>query len=165
MTAKLDRLMIQCARAPDIDKIITTVESIARVFDEFEHRLSMLPFLWFLNGVAGSTNIYDVIKSRESRLQSSLLVAQDYVPPILAVLSAAAVQTKLSKGIDLILHKIAGNRSLEVGQKVILATEVKSLAKLKLTGMSFFNLNKEFLVSYLGSVLTFAVLIAGFKQE
>lgn len=148
---------------PDI--VTTTTASIKSLIIEFEQLLSIQPFLWFLYGIAGSAGIvFDVIAKPES-VMNVVFAAQDYLPPILVVLWAAKIQERLCDDADRVIQTLVTAKAIKGSERIILIMELESLKKAKLTGLSFFTLNKEFIASYVGSVLTFAALIAGFSKR
>ena len=139
--------------------------SITQSVEEFDRLMSPLPFLWFRFGmVSAAGSVYGIIKD-PSDFMALVLLMQDYLPPILVVCSATRV---FERGVAMaasICRQVTSNKSLETRQSILMLRELDSLKAMRLSGMGFFSLDKSFLLSYVGSVLTYAALIAGFTRE
>ena len=139
--------------------------AIKKVVVEFENLISLLPFLWFMYGtISSSAMVFKIVKN-PSDISNLFYTVADYAPPVVVVIAAARVAQNIGRLTEDIMCAVNSNSHHGEGMKLLLLRELDSLKALKLTGMSYFTLDRSFLLSYIGSVLTFAVLIAGFKKE
>ena len=152
-------------RKLDYQVAYTAICSIMKVAVEFEDLISLLPFLWFMGGIVSSSAIVYRIVQNPSDISALLYTMADYAPPIVVVIAAARVTQTICRLTEDIMCAVNSNSHHGEGMKLLLLRELDSLKTLKLTGMSYFTLDRSFLLSYIGSILTFAVLIAGFKRE
>ena len=136
-----------------------------KVAVEFEDLISLLPFLWFMGGIISSSAMVFKIVQNPSDISYLFYTVADYAPPIVVVIASARVTQNIRTMTEDLMCAVNSNSHHGEGMKLLLLRELDSLRSLKLTGMSYFTLDRSFLLSYVGSVLTFAVLIAGFKKE
>lgn len=165
MDSRLEEVESQAQR-PQVDQslIKSTIKSTKETFREFEDRLSFLPFMWFLYGVVGSAGIVYGALLNPKHMTKVIYVVIDYLPPVLVAIAADGLHQRISDKSDEIIHLLSSNDSLDVGSKILLTLEVESMKKMRLTGLSYFTMDKRLITSFSGSVLTFAALIAGFKR-
>ena len=113
--------------------------------------------------VSSAGTVYGIIKG-ESDMRSVSISVCDNLPPVIVVLGITRVTEKLADMAVMAGIQLHRNKMIVVGEKILLLRELDRLERLKLTAMTFFPLDKEFLLNYFGSVLTYAALIAGFTQ-
>ena len=142
----------------------STMIDVRKSSDAFEEILSFLPFLWFLYGMINSSaSIYRLIRSPSIMMITYII--RDYIPPLLVVVAVDRAVTKFAAITDQVIDSLAHNTQIELKDRLHLLHDLDSIRAKRLTGLAFFTLEKSFLVSYVGSVLTFAALIAGFRNE
>ena len=149
----------------DYEVVRSTCRRVRESCESFENNLSFLPFYWFLFGMVASTqSVYDLIRDPSNILSLSYTLF-DYLPPILVVLAASHASEESIAMVNRVIDCVASSKALELANKFLMLRELESIRQLRQTGMSFFLLDRSFLVSYVGSVLTFAALIAGFTRN
>ena len=149
----------------DCRMLRSVINSIHQAIDAFEEILSFMPFLWFLYGMIGSSSsVYRLIRNPSNILHITYGF-RDYIAPLLVVVAADHAATKLAALTAQVIDSASHSTMIEMKDKLPLLRDLDAIKSKRLTGLSCFTLDRSFLVSYVGSVLTFAALIAGFKKE
>ena len=139
--------------------------SIRQSSIEFERNLSFVPFLWFLYGVVGSSPlVYGLVRDPANALHVAYALL-DYVPPMIVVVAVSRSMERCFESSEKVVRVVASNESIKSSDQSLILRELDSMKTIRLTGMSYFTLDRSFLMSYVGSVLTFAALMAGFSNK
>jgi len=141
--------------------VVNLVMDSANTFDQL---LSPLPFVWFAHGMVSSSGlIYGLIENPSDYI-NLFFTLHDYVPQILVAISAARIVGKVKEMAATAGRLVRSSKSISQVDKILLLYELDTLRALELTGMSYFSLDRSFVLSYVGSVMTFAALMAGFTK-
>ena len=141
------------------------IKSIRNSLIAFEHNLSFLPFLWFMYGmISSAAYVYSLMRGAGNAVEV-LFALLDYLPPLIVVVAVSRAMEQLSVLVEEAISFVASNESIKSSQQFLILRELDSLKAMRLTGMSYFTLDRSFVVSYIGSVLTFAALMAGFTTK
>ena len=141
------------------------IKSIMQSLIAFEHNLSFLPFLWFLYGIVSVAGYVYGLMRHSGNTAEYLYALLDYLPPVIVVIAVSRSMEQLSVLIEEAVSLVASNESIKSSQQFLILRELDSLTAIQLTGLRYFTMNRSFLVSYVGSVLTFAALMAGFLKK
>ena len=87
------------------------------------------------------------------------------MPPLLVVFIASRTGIKLDELTDLVTDMVARSPTMGLADKYLLLRDLDAIKLKRQTGLSFFTLDRSFMASYVGSVLTFAALIVGFTKQ
>ena len=154
-----------CFLKADVLLTVSRLHSMQSSISEFDDAMSSLPFLWFLLGITCSSGYLSQLISSGGQLITFVYFSQDYLPPVVLVLLISRLKRRLEREARQASQSLASHPCISSGEKMLLLREMDLVVGSEVTGASFFPLNKTFLVSYLGSVLTFAVLIAGLMKK
>ena len=89
----------------------------------------------------------------------------DYLPPLIIVTAVSRSMDQFSGLLNQVLCLVADNESITSSHRSLMLQRLKFFWSIRLTGMNYFTLDRSFLISYVGSVLTFAALLAGFTPK
>lgn len=148
----------------DFLNVMRAVKDITTAHSEFESLYSFLPFLWLLDGILSTPGNLNFLRhSYNTRNISHAFKTVRYATPAFVVICwIFKSHESLCETIDQIEGMIAICDKMAFSEKSFVIRELDKLRRLKLTGMSFFNLDRSFIMSYTGTVFTFAALIASY---
>jgi hypothetical protein len=144
--------------------ILPYINNIRNQHKQFERLLSIHPFLWFLFGIIGSTGFVNGIINNPMNPLNFFFGFNDYGAPIIVVVTVSHLQASFCEEIDKAIDVVENSESMSIADQMLLHRDLTSLKSLTHTGLSYFTLDKSFVMSYAGSVLTFAALISGFSK-
>ena len=142
--------------------IILIITQIIRNREQINSQLSLLPLTWFLYGIMSIARAATSMNSIYG-LGATPVFFSNYIVPLIVVLCVSRQQRELNEQLDMIEANVVDFKFDGVKQHVIIRL-VKRLKATRMTGLRFFELGEPFLVSYLGSMMTFGVLIAGLAR-
>lgn len=135
--------------------------------DRFDRLFSYLPFLWFLNGiieVSFFTMVTATAKSVHETIVNALWIMGSITPPVIVCIVVSNMEASIAKEIDACHNKISQCVRMTASESLLLKTELDQI-KLRVTGLSFFELNRSLALSYIGNVITFAALIGTYIKN
>lgn len=149
----VNRLSSGRIELPVISRRAKLIRDSSRDFDQL---FSIFPFLWFFFGILGAPlNLLSMAKlSGIDQLMGLMFFVRNTVIPVVAAIPISMDQSALfdtvSQAQDLIMmHHTKG--ACDDGLAI---RELESIKSIKFTGMSFFNIDKSFILSYIGTILT-----------
>lgn len=131
---------------------------VHQVRETFENLFSILPLFWFGNNFASGAGI--LTNEFHQRLGNGwiLIVIHDYIPPLLLLLIISHFEDETSNLVQESIRIMGKRKDISMDEKSLMMSELRLLTSLRVTGWSFFTMDKSFFLSYIGSVLTFAAL-------
>ena len=161
---KLDLLLQHLSRGHcDFDFVYDTAQSLIASVARFEELMSFLPVLWFGNNLISGAGILKISFAHAGANGNGIVIMiHDYLPPMLVVLSACRGMNARASLVDKAVTAVA-QKNVSGEEKLLAMTELRRLADMtQLTGMSFFTMDKNFLLSFVGAVLTYAALFQSY---
>lgn len=144
-------------------RIRWTLKSIQDTNDEFERLFSVMPFMWFMLGAL--TAPAGITMAKVTGLMGYLyavFMIRLFVFPIAVTLILDHLQSALRTQVIQAQVLVLKSRAMEAMEELLVLRDLDQVADMRFTGFSFFILNKSFVLSYVGSVVTFAALIANY---
>ena len=147
-----------------LQRVNAEVITLTSLNQETDALLSILPLSWFASGMASLPSylvkLYDASDMIESMLSTILYT----LPPFAVVLLLSQQDHELKGIIRQITDRLGGALqsppSASACSTCLTFQRLTSLANERMTGCSFFDVDKSFLLSYDGTILTFAALTA-----
>ena len=136
--------------------VYDTVQAVITSVARFEELMSFLPVIWFGNNLISGAGILNMSFTDHDG-NGFVIVTHDYLPPMLAILSACRGMDARASLVDKVVTAVA-RKDMSGETKLLAMTELRRLADMQLTGMSFFTLDRTFLLAFIGAVLTYAAL-------
>ena len=142
-------------------RLIHTCHLIRCAAMEADQLLSPLPFLWFSYGiVAFPASLIRIMSG--IRIWGRVLYLFLYnILPLMMVYETSRLHEQFADAIDAIIDQTARKPFPHMSSAEKRLTD---LANMRLSAMSFFVLDKAFIISYLNAVLTFAALAATYLK-
>ena len=143
----------------DLTQVCDSLCSTITVMNEFENTFSVLPFFWFTYLFAYASDQVLYIRNIRSPkvLVFTLAFVIEFVCVIVAVVFMSSQSNSLhqeTKKIERQLLNVKGNSFI----KSRAVAHLESISSFKVTAWKMFYLEKPFLMSFIGTVLTFSVL-------
>ena len=144
---------------PDLTQICDSLCSTITVMNEFENIFSVLPLIWFtyLFAYASDQVVFVRAMSSPKVLVFTVAFLIEFVCVFLAVVFMSSQRNSLyqeTNKIERQLLNVKGNSFI----KSRLLANLESISSFKVTAWQTFYLQKSFLLSFVGTVLTFSVL-------
>lgn len=160
-------IRVSCTGDSDFRHFRSSLSLIRSVAQEFDDLFSILPLMWFFNQFVSCPNsILNVLHATKINKWEVLYnVLRYHVMPLVMVYFMSRLQDGVNHDVDRTIDRASDLKGLTFCQINFMIRELESIKSIKLTGMSFFVLDKSFLLSYIGTVLTFAALIATYARE
>jgi hypothetical protein len=151
----------------DIGSISRTAKLIRDSSREFDHLFSILPFLWFLYGIIGAPKaIIEAVKPQGAeQILSCMFLLRNIVAPILAAYRTSVTRSSINDMVDHAQDLVMMRHTKGCCDDILVVRELDSIKSIRLTGLSFFGIDKSFIISYIGTVLTFAALISTYMNN
>ena len=105
----------------ELTLVCKAVSSITQSVGEFDQLMSPLPFLWFMFGIVSAAGAVTSIIQEPSNLIKLLLLMQDYLPPVLVIVSLTRFFGKVTAMAASIGRQVTSNKSLEAGHSILCA--------------------------------------------
>ena len=144
---------------------VHAITCIRRLMRESDDLLSFLPLLWFLYGFAALPAMIVRTITREDAIVELHFATRFALLPVVTAYGVARAQERVAAAVDALTERVMlrddGSRSSSLAFLVHQMQEIKGE---KLTGGSFFQLDRRFTVSYVGSLLTFAALASSYLK-
>lgn len=145
-----------------LDVIQITARLIRDSNDEFDRLFSLMPFMWFAHGIISTPSYVSYLRSSLSLLP---MISTSVFAPIVVVMVISCVQSSMDRLLMEAKDLIARNQVIASSEKLLLLRDLNLLKEIRFTGLSFFQLDKSFVLAYSGSVVTFSALIATYANN
>lgn len=157
----------QCVRSGNLASgaIRVSAKQMRGSCDEFDRLFGIMPFMWFLFGILAAPDTLSEISHFDGNVSELISNLQVFSVPVLVVLLAAAEHSSLVQVVHQIQDLLSRSESLSPGQESLILRDLDSLTQFQFTGLAFFSLDRSFILSYVGTVATFAALIASFARN
>lgn len=152
--------------------VMSTIRLIRDSSREFEDLFNVLPVTWFAYGILGAPSIITTWNASLAAGPSIFCVyfmhsVESLVPAIFTVYVVSRLHSSFIQEVDK-LRDLIISRKCGDGSEVsvfLTAWELDSLKHIRFTGMSFFALDKSFILTFVGAFATFATLISSFAKS
>lgn len=151
----------------DLMEISKTAKLIRNSSREFDDIFSILPFLWFLFGIVGAPKAIHRAAGSQGILQflSCMFLIRNIIAPIIAAYVTSIDRSSISDLVDQAQDQVMMHHAKGASDDMFVVAELNSIKSIKFTGLSFFEIDKSFIISYIGTVLTFAALISTYTSN
>lgn len=151
----------------EVQVMRVTMTHIRDTSREFDGLFNIMPFMWFVHGILAAPAY--VLYLTSQRVSDALTVLPfilvSLLSPIAVTLTISQLQSSFFVMLDNAQSLIIRSISVSETQELLLLRDMDSLKSIRFTGCSFFSLDKSFIMAYLGSVVTFASLIATYANR
>ena len=141
-----------------VQSSLASLEGIRRARVTFERLFNLFPLLWFAFNMACLPGYVSQF-GHQGLLVKVMLIGRNLLPPMLLVLVVARQDERSARLASAAADVVVENPWLTWGSKLLLLRSLDAVSQSRRTGMRFFSLNKSFLVSYSGALLSFGVLL------
>jgi hypothetical protein len=151
----------------EIGAVSTNAKLIRDSSREFDNLLSLLPFLWFLFGIIGAPEaIISTVKHEGTDLiLSCIVLLRNIVSPIVAAYLTSVTRCSINDMVNQAQDQVMMHHTKGCCDDILVLRELDSVKAIRMTGLSFFEIDKSFIISYIGTVLTFAALISTYMNN
>ena len=136
---------------------------------DFDRLFSVFPFLWFVFGILGAPGALTrtVAMRGAQQLVGLTFALRNFATSLMVALLVSVSKSSLSDTVNeaqdwIMIQVLPGKSACEDGLAI---RELDSIKSINFTGLSFFSLDKSFILSYIGTVCTFAALIASYTNN
>ena len=156
--------------SPNIQSVRDSRRMICLMVERFERKLSYLPFVWFLNGIVSTS--YFTMRTTSSESLHEIVTSVSWIitsvtPPVIVCIVVSKIEESIARGIDACHDRISHSVRMTASESLLLKTELDSIKQtaMRVTGLSFFTLNRSLAISYLGNLITFVALIGTYIKN
>ena len=137
---------------------LASLQRIRRSRILFERLFSLFPVLWFSFGITCLPG-YVSFFGHQGLLLWTVMAAVNFLPSMLVVLVVARQDERSARLVSVAADVVTDNPWLTWGSKTLLLRSLDAVRETRRSGMRFSPLDKSFLVSYSGALLSFGVLL------
>lgn len=145
--------------------ILHTIRSYTTAVEEqherFEKLFSLMPFLWFFSLVVETPRTVYIL-SRTNLVDFLLLfswIVNGLVCPVCVCFLISSFESVLSRSIDRIHDFLFEKCNMQSSDRMEAISVLKSVKSIQFTGLSFFALNRSFVLSLTGTLFTVSALL------
>lgn len=160
-------LIRDCYQDPRTHVIVRAAKSILELSHKFEQLFNVLPFLWFVYGILGAPVTFATLRPSLT-LHFVLLFSQiafTFVSPVLVVIAVDRLRASLSRETDDLRDWVLDRTRDPGAEELHMIYNLESVKRIRFTGISAFTLDRSFVLTYIGTIATFAALISSYVNN
>lgn len=143
----------------------TIIRAVAEKHRQIQHMFNLIPFTWFAFGVMSAPDLSTWLTAGRCDIATVVYGIFCFIYPLPVPLAVSSLQSSFIETVNRVQESIIECKTMSVRDEIILLRELDQLKEKQFTGFYFVILNRGFVLSYMGTIVTYAALIANVARH